>query len=154
MRRRGDDLSLRIEGEPACRSAARPVRVVIFGASGDRDQAQAACRRCTTWSRRHLPKNSRSFGWRGVRWRRRCRRHEGRHRAGGGVEADDPKLDEFVGRIATTEVNFDAIGLRRAEGAADQGDAKYGTQGNRSSTWQRRSGVLLGHRHSISAEHE
>jgi glucose-6-phosphate 1-dehydrogenase len=51
---------------------------------------------------------------------------------GGGVEADDPKLDEFVGRICYHQMNFDDdSGYEGLKELLTQVDAKYGTQGNR-----------------------
>src|SRR5580704_16982537 len=52
--------------------------------------------------------------------------------SGGGVEADDPKLDAFVSRISYHQMNFDDcegyVALKKLLGEIDE---KVGTEGNR-----------------------
>ena len=52
--------------------------------------------------------------------------------SGGGVDANDPKVDEFVGRIRYHAMNFDdSAGYAGLQGMLAQVDEQFGTKGNR-----------------------
>jgi glucose-6-phosphate 1-dehydrogenase len=110
-----------------------PCIVVIFGASGDLTKRKLLPALYHLEQAGNLPSN---FAVVGV-----ARRPlEGSFAAdmkegietGGGVEAGDPKLDEFIGRICYHAMNFDDdSGYEGLKALLAQVDEKFGTKGNR-----------------------
>src|SRR5580704_11220413 len=110
-----------------------PCIVVIFGASGDLTKRKLLPALYHLEQAGNLPEN---FAVVGVA-RRPLEEtfapdmKEGIE-SGGGVDATDPKLDEFVGRICYHAMNFDdSPGYDVLKDLLAQLDQKYGTQGNR-----------------------
>jgi glucose-6-phosphate 1-dehydrogenase len=110
-----------------------PCVVVIFGASGDLTKRKLLPALYHLEQAGNLPEN---FAVVGVA-RRPLEQSfapdmkEGIE-SGGGVDATDPKLDEFVSRISYHAMNFDDdSGYEGLKELLSQVDAKTGTQGNR-----------------------
>jgi glucose-6-phosphate 1-dehydrogenase len=110
-----------------------PCIVVIFGASGDLTKRKLLPALYHLEQAGNLPEN---FAVVGVARRPledsfAADMREGIE-SGGGVEANDPKLDDFVGRISYHAMNFDdASGYEGLKAMLAQVDEKSGTQGNR-----------------------
>jgi len=110
-----------------------PCVVVIFGASGDLTKRKLLPALYHLEQAGNLPEN---FAVVGVA-RRPLEESfapdmkEGIE-SGGGVDASDPKLDEFVGRISYYAMNFDdSSGYGGLKETLKQLDSKFGTMGNR-----------------------
>jgi glucose-6-phosphate 1-dehydrogenase len=110
-----------------------PCIVVIFGASGDLTKRKLLPALYHLEQAGNLPDN---FAVVGVARRPLAQTFAGDMRegieSGGGVDRDDPKLDEFVGRISYHAMNFDdASGYHGLKELLGDVDEKFGTRGNR-----------------------
>ena len=110
-----------------------PCIVVIFGASGDLTKRKLLPALYHLEQAGNLPEN---FAVVGVARRPLEQTFAADMKdgieSGGGVDADDPKLDAFVGRISYHPMNFDDdSGYEGLKELLAQVDGKQGTQGNR-----------------------
>jgi glucose-6-phosphate 1-dehydrogenase len=110
-----------------------PCVVVIFGASGDLTKRKLLPALYHLEQAGNLPENFAVVGVarRPLQETFAADMKEGIE-SGGGVEDDDPKLDEFVSRISYHQMNFDdCAGYDALKAMLSQLDEKYKTLGNR-----------------------